>query len=270
MNDAGKQGNSTPRAVPRLLREAIPDASSSAGGEMRGEALPIGIPPRDPHPSVHTVGAPQPKTPGVRVERGRGDSERTLMNEKLETPVADLAETLKRDNAALSPLQDKPAMVTAFPALAQTAGANPLAPAPLESQPGLERPSVAEMPAEDLPYSASGRLGVLRKLFFAPAFPSAPAHDASEYRTEREAGHSEYAGASDVSVRDESESATLNPISVTAQPEILKPKITPASTFKEKEPLRAVPTPPRRDSADDIETLPSWRGQYRKRRFPST
>ena len=57
------------------------------------------------------------------------------------------------------------------------------------------------------------------------------------------------------------------PVRLTAQPEILPPKLT-GEVEKEKETVRL--TPPRRDTADaeEIQTLPSWRGQYRKKRYP--
>jgi hypothetical protein len=57
------------------------------------------------------------------------------------------------------------------------------------------------------------------------------------------------------------------PVHLTARPEILPPKPT-VEVEKEKETVR--PTPPRRDNPDgeEIQTLPSWRGQYRKKRYP--
>lgn len=53
-----------------------------------------------------------------------------------------------------------------------------------------------------------------------------------------------------------------------AQPEILPPKPA-AEPEKEKEAARPAPAALRRDpDGDDIQTLPSWRGQYRKKRYP--
>lgn len=69
----------------------------------------------------------------------------------------------------------------------------------------------------------------------------------------------------------EAESAAYAPapVRVTAPPEFLPPK-APAEAEKEKEPLRPTPPVPRREreSPDEIQTLPSWRGQYRKKRYP--
>jgi hypothetical protein len=61
------------------------------------------------------------------------------------------------------------------------------------------------------------------------------------------------------------------PVRVNAQPELLPPR--PGSDpEKEREPLRATAPVPLRDgreTQDEIQTLPSWRGQYRKKRYPS-
>jgi hypothetical protein len=55
--------------------------------------------------------------------------------------------------------------------------------------------------------------------------------------------------------------------SVKAKPEFLPPKqVLAESTEREKEPVRPVPKRLRWDAPEDVETLPSWRGQYRKRR----
>jgi hypothetical protein len=65
------------------------------------------------------------------------------------------------------------------------------------------------------------------------------------------------------------ERAAPSPLNVTAQPEFLRPRQA-VPVEKEKEPLRPVPTPLRKDPSDDLETLPSWRGQYRKKRYPTS
>lgn len=56
---------------------------------------------------------------------------------------------------------------------------------------------------------------------------------------------------------------------LTAQPEFLPPRpMVEPEAEREKEAFR--PPPPRRDipEGDEIQTLPSWRGQYRKKRYP--
>jgi len=54
--------------------------------------------------------------------------------------------------------------------------------------------------------------------------------------------------------------------SVKAKPEFLPPKPALESPDREKEPVRPTPKRLRWDAPEDVETLPSWRGQYRKRR----
>jgi hypothetical protein len=67
----------------------------------------------------------------------------------------------------------------------------------------------------------------------------------------------------------ETDSEASAPVRVTAPPEFLRPQPA-AEAEKEKEPLRPTPPVPRREreSPDEIQTLPSWRGQYRKKRYP--
>lgn len=57
------------------------------------------------------------------------------------------------------------------------------------------------------------------------------------------------------------------PSRLTAQPEFLPPRPM-VEVEREKEAVR--PAPARRDTPepDEIQTLPSWRGQYRKKRYP--
>jgi hypothetical protein len=59
------------------------------------------------------------------------------------------------------------------------------------------------------------------------------------------------------------------PSRLTAQPEFLPPRpVVELEAEKEKEAIRPAST--RRDvpESDEIQTLPSWRGQYRKKRYP--
>ena len=58
-----------------------------------------------------------------------------------------------------------------------------------------------------------------------------------------------------------------NPARLTAQPEFLPPRPM-VEVEKEKEVVRATPPRPAKVDPDEIQTLPSWRGQYRKKRYP--
>ena len=63
------------------------------------------------------------------------------------------------------------------------------------------------------------------------------------------------------------------PAALTAQPEFLRPRSAVQPDEEEAEKEKEVvlrPTPQRRDTPDgeEVQTLPSWRGQYRKKRYP--
>jgi hypothetical protein len=63
------------------------------------------------------------------------------------------------------------------------------------------------------------------------------------------------------------DSVALDAASVKATPEFLPPRQQAVEAAeREKEPVRPVAKRVRWDAPDDVETLPSWRGQYRKRR----
>lgn len=271
VQSAAKRGSPDSHVLPRLLREARQEASSSGCGQLIGDALPIGMPPAESRPSTYAVShAPKSETPGFRTERGRGEPERAVTREKLEPPIPAPAEPLHGSTFPAPGIQTAPAIPASSAVPVESTQLSSDAAALGENLSGSELPHEDHSPTEELPYSASARLGVLRKLFFAPEFPISSGDDQSEFRTEREAGHSSYARGTSPPAADDHGYGSPSPVSVTAHPEILKPKSAPPPMVKEKEPLRTVPTPPRRDSADDIETLPSWRGQYRKRRFPSS
>ena len=67
-------------------------------------------------------------------------------------------------------------------------------------------------------------------------------------------------------VRGDAEMLAPDAASVVAKPEFLPPRQVLESPEREREPVRPVPKRLRWDAPDDVETLPSWRGQYRKRR----
>jgi hypothetical protein len=88
----------------------------------------------------------------------------------------------------------------------------------------------------------------------------------SETRFEREAGSSSDPERGPDAHRDPAE-ADPSLTSVVAQPEFIRPQ-PGGEVEKEKETIRPVPQPVRKEAADEIVTLPSWRGQYRKKRYP--
>lgn len=132
----------------------------------------------------------------------------------------------------------------------------------------------AEIEDNDLPYSAAARLGSLRNLFGPSKLhnlhrevQARTPSPASAERAERDAHAPLNSGTYPAPTADKLGTDPYA-VRVIALPEFLLPPRPDADTEPPKEPLRAVPTPPRRDAPDEIETLPSWRGQYRKRRYP--
>ena len=132
--------------------------------------------------------------------------------------------------------------------------------------------SVAPTPVdnryEDLPYSAASRLGGLRNLLVTlglhtirkdgDAPSAAPLPD-------RPAPRPVYAEPMVPFARQTEPNPTQ---SVMAIPEFLPPTVAAEPAESEKEAARPAKQsrPTRWDTSDDVETLPSWRGQYRKRR----
>jgi uncharacterized protein involved in exopolysaccharide biosynthesis/Mrp family chromosome partitioning ATPase len=159
--------------------------------------------------------------------------------------------------------------------------AMPAAPAPMtpgyrfaEPTPGMAAgPAPAlEEDSDDLPYSAASRLGGLRTLLVSlglkalnkdSEFDGEPA----EQQFERNAERPVYAEPISISPVRGSETLTPDAASVKAKPEFLPPKpVLESGAEREKEQVRPVPKRLRWDDPQDVETLPSWRGQYRKRR----
>jgi succinoglycan biosynthesis transport protein ExoP len=153
----------------------------------------------------------------------------------------------------------------------------PVAPTPTAStsRPAEQSQSTAAAEeADDLPYSAASRLGGLRNLLVSLGMKAL--NSESEYHGrgqdgepafERNAERSVYAEPISVS-RTGGAAETLPPdaASVRAKPEFLPPRPVVETTEREKEPVRPVAKRLRWDAPEDVETLPSWRGQYRKRR----
>ncbi len=144
--------------------------------------------------------------------------------------------------------------------------AQPEAPTNL-ARPADTSPSPGE-DEDDLPYSAASRLGGLRTLLVSLGlkainkegeYPS----DAAEQPYERNAERPVY--AEPVSISPTGSAEILSPVKAT--PEFLPPKpALESGSEREKDQMRPVPKRLRWDDPQDVETLPSWRGQYRKRR----
>jgi Mrp family chromosome partitioning ATPase len=138
---------------------------------------------------------------------------------------------------------------------------------------------------KDLPYSAASRLGGLRNLLVSLGIKTLDREadnraydDEPEPRYERQVERQpdrpvdrrqvteRPVYAASAPEPDSVAVAAPSPHSVTVQPEFLPPRVIEPLDH-EKEPARSL-KPKRldyREASDDIETLPSWRGQYRKK-----
>ena len=149
--------------------------------------------------------------------------------------------------------------------------AEPASPGPASTA----RPAAPDEETDDLPYSAASRLGGLRTLLVSLGLKAlnkeADLHGRSadvEPQYERTAERPVYAEPVTYSpARGSIETLPPDAASVKAKPEFLPPEqVAAETTEREKEPVRPVPKRLRWDAPEDVETLPSWRGQYRKRR----
>ena len=144
---------------------------------------------------------------------------------------------------------------------------------PAQAAPPPEAPALAE-DSDELPYSAASRLGGLRTLLVSLGL-KALNKEAEFHGEETDLGHPPernaerpvYAEPVSVSPSRGAEALAPDAASVKATPEFLPPKpALEATTEREKDAVRPVPKRLRWDDPQDVETLPSWRGQYRKRR----
>ncbi|HET6169213.1 MAG TPA: hypothetical protein VFE01_03485, partial [Terracidiphilus sp.] len=128
--------------------------------------------------------------------------------------------------------------------------------------------------ADDIYYSAASRLGGLRTLMTSLGIRNlqkendlSKAFSEPESRSERQPERAVFAQpqSHDHVAHSRERTATAE---VTASPEIIPPRVAIEQVEREKEKSRPVKSPrvSHWDSVDDVETLPSLRGQYRKRR----
>ncbi|HEY3624975.1 MAG TPA: hypothetical protein VGL00_01790, partial [Terracidiphilus sp.] len=231
--------------------------------------------------------------PPSRVARGRGEPARrpAAAASPKSTPAATRRSAPVRPPsskvAAPSSIQSSgpPAPDLAPPAVPSASLAPPVSRAADRSIPPLPAfPPVAIDPlADDLPPEqddryATSRLGGLRNLLVSLGrrslnrddHPAADSHSDIEPRFDRATVRNSYP---ETPLPAADGAPNRSPGQLTAQPEFLppRPSVEAEKDGAEKEREVAVrPTPPRRETPDgeEIQTLPSWRGQYRKKRYP--
>jgi hypothetical protein len=220
------------------------------------------------HPAAFSAAATVPPPLTGRPLRGRGEPRRP--------------EPMPWNSAATPRHRDEPPMPSP---VAKSSSAPPITHVPdLQGLPSADTSLSApgfyaapERAIEHSPLRPPSRLGGLRNLLIALGLRSL--HQEAEMRgfSPEPVSHAER-GKARISNADPSQSATdaghvqagFSPTRLTSMPEFLPPK--PAvETDREKPPSRIAPVPlPMAlvDTSDEIETLPSWRGQYRKKRYP--
>lgn len=245
----------------RAERQTEPVEDRVSASPLRGRPLRQAVPAR-PEASVRAE-APIPEPEPQRIA-------------PVAPPVFAAEPAKETVPAAMAPVAEEQAVA---PADSQPpmAGANPAAIQEFALQ---TRSSAPEGDLREVPYSAA-RLGGLRNLLVSLGLRSlnkdAEPRDAeaaeprSERAPERPAERPVYAEPlAPLPTAAAMQAPATEPVEVVATPEFLPPKPMIEVTEKEPEKEQARPaTPPRKsrwDSTDDIETLPSWRGQYRKRR----
>ncbi len=165
----------------------------------------------------------------------------------------------------------------ALPPSSATGATEPRTPPPASSLKS-SKDELAESPEPEplYPAYANSRLAGLRKLLVSLGRKSLtqdagiPAQDTDlEPRFERATVRPAYAEP-DPPKTEGSEGGRPSSARVTVRPEFLRPRAQ-AEAEKEKEPLRPTSPQPLRDKPDsqeEIETLPSVRGQYRRKKYP--
>jgi len=144
-------------------------------------------------------------------------------------------------------------------------------------QPETAPEAVHEPESEEATYNAATRMSGLRNLIFSLGMQNL--HKAAKPRdeeaesapqpsrgTERQGNARSFAPAPAAVSPARSSASSASPTQVTATPEILPPEPTSDKTDKKNSwTSKGKARRDRRDSYDDVEILPSWRGQYKKK-----
>jgi len=286
-------------AEERLISELLRTAEQSPPAPE----APVEAPAFPDASRSNTVAAPAESAPPAanRAARGRGEPERASSRSGTRQPVAPTSHppvpetptvrdpgasaftitgdsALHRSGPTVAPVSEPPhaPVAASRPAPAvNRAAAVPTPPAPHVPQMNNEAMREDRMSERnDAGYAAASRLGGLRNLLVSlgrrslnkdAEFETGDSHSDLEPRFERATVRPAYP---DTPQPAEEAPETGTPVRLTAEPEFLPPKPM-VEVEKEKEAVRPTPTASRRDGEpDEIQTLPSWRGQYRKKRYP--
>jgi hypothetical protein len=238
-----------PQAATLAEASAEVDATKPTGTSLAADATDTGAEPGETGST--TVQAPQ-------TARGRGEPHRSAAAPRAAKAPPAVAEAGQLPASVPTPATTVPAAPR--PEAWMTAPAQTL-------EPGLH-----DAPAEEEDFGhPPSRLSGLRNMLVSLGRRSLieDEYGADEGGTEPRFERATVRPAYPEPPTGDVESDASAPVRVTAPPEFLRPQPA-AEAEKEKEPLRPTPPVPRRDkeSPEEVQTLPSWRGQYRKKRYP--
>lgn len=251
---------------PEPLPDPLEDRAYTA--PLRGRPLRQATPSPAPAPAVVAEASVPPPAP-------RAEPAPVSVSDAPAQPVA--APVPQAATTSPEPAPDAASIPAPVPEAVMVASANPAAINEVALQ---ARSSGPEGDLHEAGYHAATRLGGLRNLFASLGLKTAnregefseadaPAEPRYE-RVERPAERPVYAEPiAPIATAAAARVPGADPVEVVAQPEFLPPKPMVETMEKEPEKETRPPAPPRKnrwDSSEDIETLPSWRGQYRKKR----
>jgi len=197
----------------------------------------------------------------------------------LAAPFREAVEPAKSEGQAWSGLSraPEPEPIAAAASVRATPAPEPPAVYPIPQSVSLMATgpdSLVPVTGADKSNSTASRLGGLRTLMTSLGIRNLQkeaelrkAYSETEFRSERQGERAVFAQpATPPQIASSGQRAVT--AEVTAPPEIIPPRAPSQQGEREKEHSHPVKSPrvSRWDSADDVETLPSWRGQYRKRR----
>jgi Mrp family chromosome partitioning ATPase len=265
-----------PKVVKPPVQEQSPAASREPAVASRSTAASSAAAETE---RVAVVSEAAPAT-APRTTRGRGEPVRPASEPKISKPVATSPKS--------APQLTEPVAATLTPLAAAPDAAPPVRRAPEARTPPKAPPSPVPPPVnmepspddvamerEEPSYTTASRLGGLRNLLVSLGRRSLKDAEFAgdepdlEPRFERAKIRPAYPDAEAPGGDIDSAATGPSPVRVTAQPEFIRPKTMP-EVEKDKEPVRPTSPSPRenKEGQDEIQTLPSWRGQYRKKRYP--
>jgi hypothetical protein len=259
---------SAPEAAPAPRRDYSVSVMPPLPAARKREPLPR--PDSDPRAGTHQdpqVLFDAPQTDAHPVEETRPAAAAHPVEETRPAAARLVVDKIPVEEQTHFPFPQRPPEPRVAPAPELPARAyEPARPDPSQVEELMSSSVGPEVDAENLPYSAASRLGGLRNLMVSlglknlqreAEFRSAGIESDSERIPER-AVYAQPANAPE---------GAPEPESVVARPEIIPPRIGPEAAERAKGPIRSVKSPRVKswESTDDVETLPSRRGQYRRR-----